>query len=81
VSGFRNWVDTMQTEGLGSGKLVAIIGLLPMFLVPVIGQWWFIPSGIFAAIWIGYLIWRTYWVARTGLIGGAASDVKKKLNG
>lgn len=70
---FCLWADGMQAGNLASGKLLYIIGLLPMFAIPVIGNWWWIPSSIFALAWVSFMLWRFWVMARTGYIGGDLS--------
>ena len=70
---FCLWADGMQAGSLLSGKLLYVIGLIPMFAVPLIGDWWWIPSSIFAVTWGAFLVWRLWVMARTGYIGGDLS--------
>jgi hypothetical protein len=67
----------MQAESLDSGKLLYLMGIIPMFAVPVIGKWWLIPASIFAFAWMALLLWRFWVMARTGYVGGDLSMLRE----
>ena len=70
----RRWVDEMQTGDLYSGKLLYVIGALPMFGVPIIGEWWWIPSWVFLVAWSAFITWRAWRIFKTGLVDSDSSD-------
>jgi hypothetical protein len=51
-----------------------VIAVLPFFGVPLIGSWWWIPSLLFLAVWLGFVAYRLWWVLRTGLIDADRRD-------
>ena len=69
---FRIWVDEVQSGSLYAGKLLYAAGAFPLFATPVFGDWWRIPGVMIAALWMCFLLWRLWLMAKTGMI---ASDV------
>lgn len=70
----RLWIDTKVGEGTGFDRILVVIGVAPMFLVPVIGPWWWIPSSVFLAGWVAFIAWRAWWIFKTGLIDADETD-------
>ena len=54
---------------MAEGKLLYITGTVPMFGAAYIGNWWLIPSGVFAVLWLGFHLWRFWVMAKTGYVG------------
>jgi hypothetical protein len=69
---FRIWVDEVQSGSLYAGKLLYAAGAFPLFATPIVGDWSRIPGVVIAALWMCFLLWRLWLMAKTGLI---ASDV------
>lgn len=69
---FLIWVDEVQSGGLDAGKLLYAAGAFPLFAIPIFGDWWLIPGVMIAALWMCFLLWRLWLMAKTGMI---ASDV------
>ncbi|QNA85058.1 hypothetical protein G4G27_14425 [Sphingomonas sp. So64.6b] len=74
---FCLWADGMQAGSSGSDKLIYLMGVIPMFAVPLIGEWWLIPASIFAFAWMAFLLWRFWVMARTGYVGGDLSVLRE----
>ena len=69
---FHIWVDEVQSGSLYAGKLLYAAGALPLFATPIFGDRWRIPGIVIAVLWMCFLLWRLWLMAKTGLI---ASDV------
>jgi hypothetical protein len=71
----RRFVDRDLGRQAGRpGTFVVVIAVLPFFGVPLIGSWWWIPSLLFLAVWLGFVAYRLWWVLRTGLIDADRRD-------
>ena len=64
----RWWVDRNWVEGLGYKTLVAVgiapFLLVPVVLVPVVGDWWLWPAVGILLGWSLFVGWRGWRVAR-----------------
>ena len=71
----RGFVDRdLGTQTGRPGTFVFLIAALPFFGVPLIGNWWWIPSVLFSGAWLGFAGWRIWWILKTGLIDADRSD-------
>jgi hypothetical protein len=72
----RRWVDLRLAGGLITDwNLLVLVGVLPAFGVAIFGKWWWIPSGLFLASWVGFVIWRAWRMFKTGLVDTDKSEV------
>lgn len=58
-------------------RMMVVIAVIPLLATPLIGAWWWIPSLIFAAASLIFLLWRASMIARTGYIGADAADLDR----
>jgi len=74
------WVQEWLADG-ASGKMVYVIGMLPMFLVPLIGQWLLVPSVVAGSIWMAFVTWRWLLMMQTGFVETNLFAKRNKSNG
>jgi len=67
----RRWVDfNIGSAASVNGRLVMVIGVIPMLLTPIFGVWWILPSGTLALVWFGFVFWRASRLFRANLLKG-----------
>ena len=71
----RRWVDrrlagSPQTDW----NLLVLVAVLPLFGVAIVGEWWWIPSGLFLASWVVFIGWRVWRMFKTGLVDTENTD-------
>lgn len=67
------WVDKVLSD-MVQARLLVLVGVLPLFGVPLIGNWWWIPPGLFLAVWVAFVSWRAWRLFKTGIVDSEKSD-------
>jgi hypothetical protein len=54
--------------------LVSLVAVLPFVGLVVFGGWWLIPAAVLLAIWLAFVVWRAWWIFKTGLLDADEDD-------